>query len=369
MNAGETIKTAETNIRRGDICMVNMGEVRRLSADMDPSGNWAKVVAQTVRSGGGRVKVTEVVWTPSRDYAMCVADHPMGGVMGAAEIPLSALKKVTTAAAQNTGAAQVREGDICTVSLSTAAAYGVEGHQMRILRDVVRQGGGKVLVEEVKTYQNGDLAMVVYYDNPVSALVGGVQVPCMALRVVGHKAAEIDARVQAIASKIAADDDITLKDMDERAAQLRADLEKNGWQEKEIGFYYLSQFPHIFVDTNGVVAGILSIYQEYPFEEYARTYQQVLSALRSRYSKFARWVDNTEALKKSWKQYKGRGVHFQDDHVFVNSKHPDVAVSTTILDGKIHLHSIADGQYREWEQLAVVDSFRELEPGLARLGR
>ena len=75
----------------------------------------------------------------------------------------------------------IRKGDVCTVDIRQAARLlggGVPaGHQLKILRDVIRQGDGKVLVEET----NGSMAVVTAYDNPVSRIVGGVGVPVSAL--------------------------------------------------------------------------------------------------------------------------------------------------------------------------------------------
>lgn len=90
-----------TTVKEGDICTVDMGVIRRRSQEFDPSGNWANVVRKTVQQGRGRVKVQEVIWLPSVDLVKCVADHPMGGVMGPAEIPIEALRVVGHTAGSN----------------------------------------------------------------------------------------------------------------------------------------------------------------------------------------------------------------------------------------------------------------------------
>lgn len=112
-------------------------------------------------------------------------------------------------------ASQVKKGDICTVN----ASYGIltsmlERNQLKILRDVVRQGGGKVYVESVR----GDTAYVTAYDNPMSRIVGGVQVPVSLLKPInftagdsllrgrpdyGENEADIEERMKNLVSKIA----------------------------------------------------------------------------------------------------------------------------------------------------------------------
>jgi len=76
----------------------------------------------------------------------------------------------------------IRVGDVCKVNMVMAQKMigGFGGHQLKILKDVIRQGGGYVLVEEV----SGDNAMVSSYNNPASRILGDVQVPVVALRVV-----------------------------------------------------------------------------------------------------------------------------------------------------------------------------------------
>lgn len=84
-------------------------------------------------------------------------------------------------------ASQVREGDICTVTASFGTmTTSFPLQQLKILRDIIRQGGGKVYVESV----HGNTAYVTAYDNPVSRMVGGVDVPVSILKVINFSAAE-----------------------------------------------------------------------------------------------------------------------------------------------------------------------------------
>lgn len=107
----------------------------------------------------------------------------------------------------NRTAMAVREGDVCKVDMTRARGLlrmDVPGHhQFRILNDVVRQGGGYVVVDSV----SGDMAMVSAYDNPVSRTPGGVEVPVSALRVL--KAAflrvAVVGRFARIAEKVASE--------------------------------------------------------------------------------------------------------------------------------------------------------------------
>lgn len=86
----------------------------------------------------------------------------------------------------------IQEGDVCVVDIREAVRVlggGVPaGHQMKILRDVVRQGDGKVDVDEIYA----DRATVSAHDNPVSKLVGGVSVPVSALRKVASMEASMN---------------------------------------------------------------------------------------------------------------------------------------------------------------------------------
>ena len=78
--------------------------------------------------------------------------------------------------------AAIEEGDVCTVDMREAqrllGSDVPSTHQMRIIRDVVRQGGGRVVIEEVR----GDTAQVSAHDNPMSRIMGMVDVPLRALR-------------------------------------------------------------------------------------------------------------------------------------------------------------------------------------------
>lgn len=91
----------------------------------------------------------------------------------------------------------ITEGDICKVDMWIAKTSGVSGSQYQILKDIVRQGDTRVVVSDVR----GDYATVYSHGNPVSRMVGSVNVPVAALRVVGHTAS-MESRV---ASRIVAD--------------------------------------------------------------------------------------------------------------------------------------------------------------------
>ena len=86
-------------------------------------------------------------------------------------------------------ASLVNEGDVCTVNFYVARPmmnkkdFGT-GNMFNILKRILLQGDGKVVVEEV----GGDWAMVYAHDNPVSRMIGSVQVPVAALKVVGKSA-------------------------------------------------------------------------------------------------------------------------------------------------------------------------------------
>jgi len=72
-------------------------------------------------------------------------------------------------------AAMIQVGDVCKVG-NLASIRDMNPHQLRILRDVVRQGG-RVDVEKII----GDNAFVSAHDNPMSKIMDGVNVPVSAL--------------------------------------------------------------------------------------------------------------------------------------------------------------------------------------------
>jgi GNAT superfamily N-acetyltransferase len=91
-------------------------------------------------------------------------------------------------------ASTVSVGDICMVNLVNMKKFQDTffPQQGRILKDIVRQGKGKVLVETI----TGDEAYVTAYGNPISRMVGGVEVPIELLRVVGKSGSEKQASMQ-----------------------------------------------------------------------------------------------------------------------------------------------------------------------------
>ena len=87
-------------------------------------------------------------------------------------------------------ASLVNEGDVCTVNFYVARPmmnkkdFGT-GNMFNILKRILLQGDGKVVVEKVQD----DWAMVYAHGNPVSRMIGSVQVPVNALKVIGKVAA------------------------------------------------------------------------------------------------------------------------------------------------------------------------------------
>jgi len=75
-------------VREGDVFALDMRVVFEEAGRGMGMGNWLKVVKDTVRYGGGKVKVVK----PGVRYVEVVADAPMGGVMGSVTVPLAALR-------------------------------------------------------------------------------------------------------------------------------------------------------------------------------------------------------------------------------------------------------------------------------------
>jgi len=94
--AAELVKIAKSlmaSVSEGDLCTVDMRVVQRMSGEKDfGTGNWVKVVRDTVRMGGGQVSVVEIIG----DNAKVVA--PGRSFMGAVSVPVSALQPVKMAA-------------------------------------------------------------------------------------------------------------------------------------------------------------------------------------------------------------------------------------------------------------------------------
>ena len=84
-------------------------------------------------------------------------------------------------------AASIKEGDVCKVNMRKVDVNDAgTGHHMKILRKIVKEGGGKVFVEKVQSYSNGgDMAEVTAYDNPMSRIMGAAWVNVEALTKVG----------------------------------------------------------------------------------------------------------------------------------------------------------------------------------------
>lgn len=77
----------------------------------------------------------------------------------------------------------LKAGDICTVD---KAAFDLRTPEtVKVLKKVIKEGNGKVVVEDVEF----GYAYVFAYNNPVSRMIGGVRVPEKYLKVVGHKTA------------------------------------------------------------------------------------------------------------------------------------------------------------------------------------
>jgi hypothetical protein len=126
------------------------------------------------------------------------------------------MDKTGRIAARMVFAASIREGDVCAVDM--ADVRDVWPQQLGIIRDVVRQGRGKVVVEEVW----GDVAQVSAHYNPTSRMVGMVDVPLSALSKVASRAAGRSSPGKyAVVSEII--DEIVLM---ERALEDRIDAEQ-----------------------------------------------------------------------------------------------------------------------------------------------
>lgn len=79
------------NIKEGDICTVNMNVIRNhAQRDGFAGSHWMKVVRDTVKMGGGEVRVSEVI----SNYDVMVVAVGAGAIMGAAKVPVEALKVV-----------------------------------------------------------------------------------------------------------------------------------------------------------------------------------------------------------------------------------------------------------------------------------
>ena len=96
------------------------------------------------------------------------------------------------------GASVVREGDVCEVDFEVLDRSHMPSQQRRIVIDVLRQGHGKVDVESV----TGANAYVTSHGNPMSKIVGGVNVPVEALSV----ARTASFRVAVVASRVVANE-------------------------------------------------------------------------------------------------------------------------------------------------------------------
>lgn len=78
--------------------------------------------------------------------------------------------------------ASVKHDDICTVDISAVESM----EKFDTLREIIRQGGGRVYVESV----NGDTAHVVAYENKSGKYGGGVDVPAAVLKAVVFTASD-----------------------------------------------------------------------------------------------------------------------------------------------------------------------------------
>lgn len=83
-----TKREATMNVKEGDICTVNMGVIRSESSSKDfGTGNWVKVVRDTVKYGDGQVKVDEI-----RGDSAMVSAVGGGAILGPVQVPIRALK-------------------------------------------------------------------------------------------------------------------------------------------------------------------------------------------------------------------------------------------------------------------------------------
>lgn len=166
-----------SKIKVGDICDVDMDEVNDQISE-DVQGPWIRKIFLMAQKGN--VRVNRI----NGDMALCVPESFSG--TGGIDIPVSALKVVKTSATV------LKEGDICTVDMNAAKSFGGLGaNQINILKKVVKEGGGKVIITKIGHPPSGmseGAAEVRSYNNPVAFMLGGVSVPWRILKVVGRGA-------------------------------------------------------------------------------------------------------------------------------------------------------------------------------------
>ena len=75
---------ADIGIRKIEMAVIR-DEAEKMGV---PGKHWMKIVTQTLKSGGGKVKVIDV----KGDYADIVANHPLGHVLGPVKVPTRALR-------------------------------------------------------------------------------------------------------------------------------------------------------------------------------------------------------------------------------------------------------------------------------------
>lgn len=84
----------------------------------------------------------------------------------------------------------LREGDVCKVDMDKAKSFGGLGfNQLQILRRILKEGGGKVVIKSISPPPSGmstGAAYVFAFNNPVSRMIGGVSVPWHILIPVGY---------------------------------------------------------------------------------------------------------------------------------------------------------------------------------------
>lgn len=155
--------------------------------------------------------------------------------------------------------------------------------------------------------------------------------------------------------------DMDLDEMDEQSRQFAKDLEANGWEEKEIGFYYNRKYPLIFVDVNGLAGEILAISKDHLLEEYVDTYAELERFLRSskyrEFEKFSKIIDDLKGAS-GWRPYtKGMNRDF-----YVNDKYPGVGLWPYSPDSEIRVipvHETMGGIFDGHQAIGRADNFNQ----------
>ena len=190
-SGGMRMSSVFNRLSVGDIRHVNMDEAKSFGG---LGFNELQILRKVVKEGGGKVVVKEVRQPPHgmlEGSAYVVAHgNPVSAMLGGVYVPWHILTDIGYKAMMSSSMLNV--GDICKVDISELKACRIFlPQQMKIVRDIIRQGGGKVEIESIGQPPHGmseGNAYIVAYDNPMSKIMGGVYVPWSCLTVVGKKA-------------------------------------------------------------------------------------------------------------------------------------------------------------------------------------